>query len=447
MTTRLPGPDQPNNSFDRLEAADRRQSVIAAMWPSLAAFFAVATFVAVVEWLTRPQHRFAIVIVGTLYVFIAATCVFAVRRWPERAVAIAVLGVSAFCAAMLSYSPMVQGSGELCVLAIVVLLGGFSAGFPLGLRSQLAASIVPLVGYAVVLQIGTRTAFPAWYSASGLVFFLFVLAIGARTSDRNRARILRDSHRQGLLAAENARLRDEARAADRAKTDLLSILSHELRAPLNNVRMLADLAADGARTNADDLEESLRMICAESQRANDMVHTMLEFGSIETGELRLRIEEFDVGDMVCKLREDLPATWTAPGVEVVWPELPAPVVVRTDRGKLEAIVRNLLHNALKHTQSGIVRVETSADSGSVAIAVDDTGDGIPSEAVPHIFDRFARVGDDRRGFGLGLYIVKRFSEVLGGTVHVQSVSGAGSRFEVLVPRTLTVATSAESQAA
>ncbi len=440
--THLGEPTVPSAVFERLEAEDRQRSVVETIGPAVAIFLSVSSYIAVVEWITRPNHRLALVTVGTLYVAISAACLGAIHRWPQRAVAIAVTTISCLAAAMLAYSPMVQGGGELCVLAIAVLLGGFAVAFPLGLRNQLLASIVPLFGYAIVLQSGTRTAYPAWYSATGLVCFLVVLAIAAHTGGRNRARILRDAQRQRILAAENARLRDEARAADRAKTDLLSILSHELRTPLNNVRMVAEMISEGAYSGRTELDEFLRLIRSQSQRASDMVHTMLEFGSIESGRMPVRAERFELGVMLRHLRDSVPVDWCRPGVEIAWAWPSEPIAMCTDRAKLEAIVTNLLHNATKHTSQGTILVEATVSTSrdSIRFTVDDTGDGIPRDAVPHIFDRYARGrSEEHRGFGLGLYIVKRFAEELEATVHVDSVPGAGTRFEITVPRRVSTA--------
>ena len=428
----------------RLEAEDRRQVVLANARPALLVFFPVVATVGVMEWLTRPGHRSAVLIVGTLYVAIASLSIAALRLRPQAAVAIAVGGVSALCAAMLGYSPMVRGGAELCVLAITVLLGGFALAFPLGLRNQLLASIVPLAGFAIVLQLGTQSAYPVWYSASSLVAFLFVVAVGARSADQHRARLLQDAFLQGELAAENARLRDEAQAADRAKSDLVSILSHELRTPLHNVHLLAQVLIEGALDDAAERKEMLRVISDQSQCANDLVNTMLAFGSIETGGLRTVIEEFDAAQMIERIRAGIPPSWCPAGVAIAWPTMAPGVRLRTDRSKFEAIVRNLLHNALKHTTSGSVTLAVEADPvrGAVSIAVTDTGEGIPSAAVPHIFDRFARATQDGTGFGLGLYIVKRFTEALGGEVRVESAPGSGSCFEVVLPAAIAASATA-----
>lgn len=425
-----------SQTFEQLAAEDRRRVVIAHAAPSLAIFFPVVFYVAIMEWITRPGHRSAVIIVGFLYVSIAATCSLLLRYRPRWAVGVAVGGVSAVCAAMLSYSPMVRGSGELCVLAINILLGGFAVAFPLGLRNQLLASIVPVVGYVMVLQLGTTTAYPVWYSASALACFLFVLAVGARASDQYRSRILQDTFRQTALAVENARLRDEARAADQAKTDLMSMLSHELRTPLGTIQLFSELLVEGNVTKSDEIPDVVDRIHGQSRRALDLVHTMLEFGSAETGALGLSIETIDVAELLTEIRAQIPDAWRLPDVTLRWDVPRSGLLMESDRGKLEAILRNLVHNALRHTVQGSVSVRAADDPGRAAVrfTVVDTGEGIAGDELPRIFERFQRATRSGEGFGLGLYIVRRFTEVLGGTVSVESEPGSGTRFEVVIPK-------------
>ncbi len=425
----------PSLPFEEVEAGDRQRIVIEHLLPSVEAFFSVVSCFGVLEWITRPTHRTALVFVGTLYVVTAVVCVALVRLRPRWAVHVAVGGVSAVCAAMLAYSPLVRGNGELCVLAITVLLGGFTVTFPVGLRYQLLASIMPLFGYGAVLQLGTTTAFPVWYSASALVTFLVVLAAGAHTMDQYRSRILHDGLRQAALAAENGRLRDQAWAANRAKSDLVSILSHELRTPLGAIRNFSELLTAGVFSDADEVRSAIQRIREQSNRAVDLLLTMLEFDSIESGRLHVSVEEFEVAELLDRIRDDLPVRQRGPTPPVLWQAPPESLRMRTDRGKVEAIVRNLLHNALRHTQAGSVTVAVSKEPAEDAVrfAVADTGEGIAPEALPHIFERYSRATLTGGGFGLGLFIVKRFAQVLGGAVSVESTLGVGTRFQVVIP--------------
>jgi signal transduction histidine kinase len=126
-----------------------------------------------------------------------------------------------------------------------------------------------------------------------------------------------------------------------------------------------------------------------------------------------------------------------PGVALVWSGAPSGVELGTDPRKLTVVLRNLIGNALKYTLAGqaIVRVEARGDS--VVFAVSDTGIGIPAEAQSQIFERFSRVegtSEQFGGLGLGLFIVRRLVQQLGGTIAVSSEVGRGSTFTVTLPR-------------
>jgi signal transduction histidine kinase len=112
--------------------------------------------------------------------------------------------------------------------------------------------------------------------------------------------------------------------------------------------------------------------------------------------------------------------------------------LQTDPGKLKTIVRNLVHNALKFTERGEVRVSARAsERGSIEIAVADTGCGMPPEALGYVFEMFRQIpGSSGGGVGLGLHIVRRLAEVLGARVTVESAPGRGSRFAVILKNEL-----------
>lgn len=430
--------DDSSESFELAVANERRQTVVQNAPRSLLGFFLIVLYVGIVEWSTRPAHREALLLVGSIYVAVGVGGLLLLRLYPHRAVPIAVSGVNAIGAAMLSYSPMVQGSGELCVLALNILLGGFAIMFPLGWRNQMLASLFAIIGYPLILTLGTTTAYPVWYSASALASFLFVFALGARSSDRYRERILRDAMRQATLAAHNARLMQEARAAERAKSDLVATLSHELRTPLSNVVGYAEALLEGGYDDPQEQRHAVHRIVDQAGRMLDLVRAMLDVDRMGSGHLVLKVEEFDVTELLDRVRDDLPQTWRRRGVQLRW-YAPLPGIrMRADRAKLEVVLRNLVHNALKFTTVGVVSVAAThlAEDDRVRFVVTDTGAGIAPDELPHVFERFRQGGSgspSSDGTGLGLFIVARFTEALGGRVHIESSRGVGTQVEVVVP--------------
>jgi signal transduction histidine kinase len=148
--------------------------------------------------------------------------------------------------------------------------------------------------------------------------------------------------------------------------------------------------------------------------------------------------DVDLPELLATLRNEAGVQWEKPGLKFTWdvdPELPH---VNTDRLKLMVVLKNLISNAVKFTERGTIALKASAVSGGAEILVVDTGPGIAAEVLPFIFEPF-RQGDSSMtrsygGVGLGLYIVHRLLEMLGGHVSVESKVGQGSTFRVWIPR-------------
>jgi len=140
-----------------------------------------------------------------------------------------------------------------------------------------------------------------------------------------------------------------------------------------------------------------------------------------------------------EVEAEIPVAWIKPGVRVAFTARPDVPLIQSDHPKLKMVVRNLVHNALKFTDVGTVSVCAEADleQDALVVTVTDTGIGISPEGQGIIFDMFRQVdGSDRRrhdGVGLGLYIVRRLTSLLGGTIGVESEVGRGSRFEIRFP--------------
>ena len=269
--------------------------------------------------------------------------------------------------------------------------------------------------------------------------------------------------RQMGIALENKDLFDNLRAsrddlerANRVKGEFLSVMSHELRTPLNVVVGYAGMIRDGmlGEINPQQEEALGKMI----SRANDqlaIVNNILCATVLEAEKINVDIHEFVLGDFLNQLKPsyDLP---TRKEPVILWEcaDLLAPV--RTDGAKLKHILNNLIDNALKFTKSGEVKISAGISSapllaGSpaggqvgggarvcyVEFEVADTGVGIPDNALPFIFEKFHQVDSSETrpfgGVGMGLYIVKKFTELLAGTIEVASAPGKGSTFTVRIP--------------
>jgi signal transduction histidine kinase len=248
------------------------------------------------------------------------------------------------------------------------------------------------------------------------------------------------------IALENARLLEQTQKqaaaltqANKVKNEFLGFVSHELRTPVNVImgyaaliqgRMVGDIT--------EDQEKYLEKMSSSSRDLLSMIEQLLEASKIEAGAVQAEIHEIGLRAFV----EDLKLAYPAPvekEVEIVWDcpcETPR---VLTDGEKLRHILQNIINNAIKYTEKGRITVSSRylAELGRLEFRVADTGIGIAAEELPHIFDMFAQVKaarpKSRGGVGLGLHIVKKFTELLGGTIEVASEQGKGSTFTLTIP--------------
>jgi two-component system OmpR family sensor kinase len=250
----------------------------------------------------------------------------------------------------------------------------------------------------------------------------------------------------GRLARSFNRMVAQLEMALARQKQFVSDVSHELRTPLTALSGSLEMLLLGA--DRGDMETSRRLargMYAELKRMQRLVADLLELARIDEGRITLREDEVDVGAVVEKVYEQ--ALQLSQGQEIrreVPPQLPA---IRADADKLQQVLLNIVENALKFTPAG-GRVELIASSegrSGVRIAVCDSGRGIPSEALPHIFDRFYRVDPARSrqsqrvdGNGLGLAIARELIEAQGGRIMVESTPGVGTtvtlRFMAAAPQ-------------
>jgi signal transduction histidine kinase len=238
------------------------------------------------------------------------------------------------------------------------------------------------------------------------------------------------------IVLRNARLLEEVRFASAMKSEFAGAVSHELRSPLNvMLGYLEMLLEEGLGPISDAQADALRRTQAQSLALLEMITALLDLNRLEAGRLPVERAPVSVPDLLREICQQLPDTWRRPEVELrleVEPLLPA---VETDAGKLKTCVRNLVHNAFKFTARGHVTLGAAlSPAGELAITVTDTGCGIPPDAIRYIFDMFRQVpGSGGGGVGLGLHLVRRLVQALGGTVGVESQVGVGTRFTIALP--------------
>ncbi len=258
----------------------------------------------------------------------------------------------------------------------------------------------------------------------------------------------------------------ELERANQVKSDFLSIMSHELRTPLSIVMGYAGIIKERTVGEVTPGQETmLNKIVAQARDLNGIVNSILDATAIESQALRLANQDIDLTEFLSRLKlfYDVPLKEE---VTLIWNDSPDLPVVSTDAGKLRHILRNLIDNAVKFTERGQVTISakilsdgippfaspgvSAAQSGKpvpetpgknwLEFRIADTGIGMSPEAQPTIFEMFQQ-GDNSPtrpygGIGMGLYIVKKLTEIFGGSIGVESLPGKGSTFTLTVPITL-----------
>ena len=245
-----------------------------------------------------------------------------------------------------------------------------------------------------------------------------------------------------ILNADLSAARDQAMAANRAKSTFLAHMSHELRTPLNAIIGYGELIEDICEERRfKDIADDTRNIVRSAHHLLTIINDILDLSKIEAGKLDMFVDEFDVGDLVREVAETI-APMISDNNNTLDVRIDAvDTHMRSDRTKLRQTLLNLLSNAAKFTEKGTIelrlRHETVAGVPCHIFRVADTGVGIPEGALATLFDPFTQVVypqvRKRAGTGLGLAITRRLCWMMGGEIDVESISGKGSTFTVWIP--------------
>ena len=244
-----------------------------------------------------------------------------------------------------------------------------------------------------------------------------------------------DLARRAAIVVEHARLFHEAQQATRARDDVLAVVAHDLRNPLNTVTMAISLMLENTPVENVQERRQVEIVRRAADRMNRMIQDLLDVKRMESGRLGIDAQPESpaslVNDTIEMLRPIATGSTVALESDVSEDLLP----VLADSARIQQVLSNLVGNAVKFTpRDGRVVVCAEPIDGGVRFGVKDTGPGIPPDQLPHIFGQFWQaMPSDRRGIGLGLAIAKGIVEAHGGMIWVESQVGSGSNFYFTLP--------------
>jgi signal transduction histidine kinase/ActR/RegA family two-component response regulator len=387
------------------------------IWPIV--WFAAVLVSQGVDWLTFSRYRRH-------------------PEWePDRAYLILSCAVTAFGVAV--YSSIAAylwfAGGEIGRIFAMVQVAGGLLHVSLHMhhaRAILVSAVAPHGVYFMGLPVVTAILTGSWQPlliAFGCVLYMSHLVVAVRQS----------STTTGLLQAardQAQEARHRAEEASAAKSDFLAVISHEIRTPMNAVISAANLLR---RTDLDARQaEHVSMLTDAGDVLMGLLNDVLDVSKIEAGKMVLEVDDMEVHARLASLTRLWEPRAAAAGVAlIVRIADTVPDCVRTDPLRFQQILFNLISNAVKFTDQGQITVTAEWMNGRLIVSVADSGCGIPSDRLAHVFNSFeqADAGTTRRygGTGLGLSISRRLAEIMGGELTVQSTVGQGSTFTLHLP--------------
>jgi signal transduction histidine kinase/CheY-like chemotaxis protein len=231
----------------------------------------------------------------------------------------------------------------------------------------------------------------------------------------------------------------KARTADKLKSAFLANMSHEIRTPLNAIVGFSNLLGDKDITT-EERAEYVEIINNSSQSLLQLIDDILDVSLIEANQVKIEKADFQVNELLKKLEKTYHSVLKEKKIDSVQLKLQMPkdlFWIHSDAMRINQVMVNLMNNALKFTEAGSIVFGFEPEGEKLKFFVKDSGIGIAPDHLDHLFDRFYKIEDDNRklyrGTGIGLYLCKKITEILGGSIHVESTFGKGSTFYFYIP--------------
>ncbi len=276
---------------------------------------------------------------------------------------------------------------------------------------------------------------------------LWITERGEIVGDANGARLVgisRDVSAEREAARERERLlrseqqaRDEAERQGRLKDEFLATLSHELRTPMNAILGWLSILESGKPIR--EIHSALAVVRRNADLQSKLIEDLLDMNRFVSGTVQLEVAPLDIGRLLQTTMQGLQPAADAKDVQLIASVEQTPEPVNGDGRRLQQVLWNLVHNAIKFTpKGGRVAIHVHRSNGELQIQVEDNGQGISSAFLPHVFERFRQEDStstrEANGLGLGLSIAKQIVELHGGTIGAFSAGeGKGATFQVRVP--------------
>lgn len=233
----------------------------------------------------------------------------------------------------------------------------------------------------------------------------------------------------------NARLEED----NAAKTDFLTLVSHELKTPLSSIIAFADIWQSSEKERPPDEQYLVEEVRDNSKVLLGMVNNIIDMARVESGKYKTSAEEVDIVDIMNAVKATADPLAIKKGISLWFEAMTGIPIVLTDWEAARKILTNLVGNALKFTDAGgsVTASAKTDDSGTLTVEVSDTGCGIAQEDLALIFDRFGQASsthpEGEQGSGLGLSLSRQLAAMIGATLEVTSQPGEGSTFSLRFP--------------